>query len=379
MARPNKFNLQYFPLDVDFFDDHKVISIEETAQIKGGYIALRLMAMVYADKGYYLEWPDKFEFTAAKRIGNGVTGALVGEIFKLCLKHELFSKEIFDRYRIVTSAGIQKRWLRVMNDLRRKVVITSEYWLVSSEETGVSSEETQPPDTESTQKEIKVNEIKVKENSLPQAAPAAADDPEPFWQKFVDIWFEFGKQKFGEQPSFKQQDPKILKRIIQLLKKRAALKKAEWSEETGPRRFLLFLEGAFCDAWLSKHFLLKNLETQFDQIIQRQNTAAPNQTKPGASMDVDYLLGRYLENQLDAKLILPAHFDELQQKNLCKINGTTVAKRIDQLMGTNKASELELIKDYQAGRDSKYTKEDLPALKRTAVLEYFATKKAGHE
>lgn len=160
MARPNKFDLKYFPLDVTFFDDHKIISIEEEFGVKGGYVAIRIMSMVYSDKGYYLEWPDKFEYSVAKRVGNNCTGTLVGEIFQCCLKNGLFSKEIFEKYSVVTSRGIQKRWLEVMGQMRRKTEVNVDYWLVSSEETSVFVHNSMVSSESSTQKEIKVKEIK---------------------------------------------------------------------------------------------------------------------------------------------------------------------------------------------------------------------------
>ena len=154
MARPNKYDLRYFPLDVGFFDNHKTIMIEEDFGVKGGYLAIRLMAMVY-EKGYFLEWRGKAEFSCAKRVGNGYTSALVCEILNSCLKHGLFDRSLFDKYGILTSKGIQERWLEVMKGMRRKHEVNVQYWLVSSEDNKVSSEETTMPATFSTQKEMK--------------------------------------------------------------------------------------------------------------------------------------------------------------------------------------------------------------------------------
>lgn len=194
MGRPKKYNLQYFPLNIDFWDDHKIISIEEAARIHtgdpkagitAGYIALRILAMVYADQGYYLEWPDKFEMTVAKRIGNSITGAEVKQVFDLCLEHDLFNQEIFKKMAVVTSTGIQKRWRLVMSQLRRQIEPDPDLWLITSEETPkntalrvVTSEETTTPATLSTQKESKVNEIKSKE-----APKVAAPEPQ---KKIID-------------------------------------------------------------------------------------------------------------------------------------------------------------------------------------------------
>lgn len=180
MARPKKSNLYYFPLNVDFFEDPKVLSIEEASGLKGGYIAIRLMALVYQTNGWYLEWPDKFEMIIAKRIGNGVTGALVVEVLKDCLRHGLFHRDAFEKKGIITSRGIQKRWKMVMNQLRRSGSVTeaesSEYWLISSEETAISSEETAVSDAINHIKEKEKEKVNEKEEIGAGKPPTSEED-----------------------------------------------------------------------------------------------------------------------------------------------------------------------------------------------------------
>ncbi len=274
-------NLRYFPLEVGFFDDHKIISIEEEFSIKGGYLAVRLLAMVYSDKGYYMEWPDKFEFTIAKRVGNNFTGALVSEIFKCCIKHDLFSKEMFEKYKIVTSKGIQERWQNVMIGLRRKVEYEEKFWLITSEDKVISSEEIAKdvtgngtPAAEITQKGIEVNgnELNTSASAPPQprVGTGKKEETTPHWEALVDIWFRFNQDQFGDKPSFKGADPKNLKKILCILEKRATGSKVEWTEPEAILRFTAFLQAAFDDEWMSKNFLLSNLEKFFDKIILNQ-------------------------------------------------------------------------------------------------------------
>lgn len=383
MARPNKYNLQYFPLDVSFFEDHKLLMIEEDYGFKGGYIAIRLLAMVY-EQGYYLDWEDNKEFSIAKRIGNGVASALVSDVLKSCLKHKLFDQSLFDKHMVLTSKGIQKRWLLVMTQLRRKVEIDSEFWLVSSEDKEVSSEETHPPITLSTQKEIKLNqtkqkETKPKEKVLPAKPPvpktsvakkAARQEVEPFWNELVAVWFAFGVEKFNIKPSFERDDPKIFKRIIQRLKKRAADQKVEWNVKSGPQRLRFYLEKAFEDKWLSENFLLSNLEKQFDKIIQNQTSK-----KPSGKRDIEYLFERFKDGDLDIKFILPEHFTELEKAGLAHIDEQVIKRRMKTLYGSNIMSETDLYNDYAGGINSKRVEDDKPFLMRLAVVEYFKKRK----
>jgi hypothetical protein len=164
MARPAKHKLDYFPLDVDFFNDYKLLMIEEDHGVRGGYLAIRLLAMVY-EQGYFMEWKAKSDLSCAKRIGNGYNSAEVIKILDSCLNYGLFDRMLFEKKQILTSPGIQRRWIMVMQGLRRKTEISSAFNLLTSDETFISSEETAPPATFSTQKENKENQNqKEKEN-----------------------------------------------------------------------------------------------------------------------------------------------------------------------------------------------------------------------
>jgi hypothetical protein len=95
--------------------------------------------------------------------------------------------------------------------------------------------------------------------------------PEPHWEELVKVWFDFNVEKFGGKPSFEKDDPRILKRIIGRLKKRAADKQVEWTRDTSILRWKSFLTKSYEEKWLSTHFLLSNLENQFDTIILNHN------------------------------------------------------------------------------------------------------------
>lgn len=93
------------------------------------------------------------------------------------------------------------------------------------------------------------------------------EPPEPHWQALLTTWFAFNRKKFGDDPSFERDDPKILKRIVKRLRKRAEKQQAEWTEREAVSRFQKFLDKCFADKWLAANFLLNNLEKQFDKII----------------------------------------------------------------------------------------------------------------
>jgi len=130
------------------------------------------------------------------------------------------------------------------------------------------------------------------------------DKPEKtkYWQKLVDTWFVFNEKKFKEKPSFAGADPRHLKKIIELLEKRAVEKKIEWTEEKAVEWFEYFLQKAFEDTWLSKNFLLVQLERFIDKILLNQNgqhKPKPASSSKGSTIDDIQALKRGGANKTD--------------------------------------------------------------------------------
>ena len=61
MARPNKMGLDYFPFDVDFFNDEKIVAISGEFGIKGEIVVIKLLCAIYRN-GYFILWNDLLKF-----------------------------------------------------------------------------------------------------------------------------------------------------------------------------------------------------------------------------------------------------------------------------------------------------------------------------
>ena len=170
MARPQKENVDYWPFDVGLFQDRKFRLIRSEFGIKGAYIALELINMAYSENGYYAKFGEED-----------------------CL---LMSEGAFG---VLTSHGIQQRYLRIIGKNRADVRFIKEYFLLdisderdvpanirnkvtllSSFPTENPSKPTENPSkpTENPQskgKESKVKESKVKEYA--QSADESASAP----------------------------------------------------------------------------------------------------------------------------------------------------------------------------------------------------------
>lgn len=128
-GRPTKQGLEYFPLDVDFFNDEKIEFVSARFGAKGEIIAIRLLCKIYRI-GYYTEWNEDESTLLAKRAGEGITPALVSDVVKELVKRGFFDEIILNRFGILTSKGIQKRYVSATGE-RKEVEINRDIWMIN--------------------------------------------------------------------------------------------------------------------------------------------------------------------------------------------------------------------------------------------------------
>lgn len=126
MARPLKQGLDYFPLDCQL--DLKFELIEAEFGLTGFGVIVKLFQQIYGQHGYYTEWTDEVALLFANKVGLG--GSVVSEIIQASIRRGIFDKELYGKYHILTSAGIQKRYLEAVSR-RKSFKIKEEYLLVS--------------------------------------------------------------------------------------------------------------------------------------------------------------------------------------------------------------------------------------------------------
>ena len=106
MARPNKMGLDYFPFDIDFFEDEKIVAISGEFGIKGEIVAIKLLCAIYKN-GYFILWNDLMKFKLLKNLP-GVSSELLDSIMNRLVLWGFFDKDLFDSMGVLTSAGIQE-------------------------------------------------------------------------------------------------------------------------------------------------------------------------------------------------------------------------------------------------------------------------------
>ena len=174
MARPIKTGTDYFPLDVEL--DIKMDFVESRYGNDGFSTIIKLWQKIYAENGYYCKWDNDIAVLFAFKKANNIDIDKLDGIIKLALEKELFDKNIYEKYGVLTSAGIQKRYL-LITERRKKVVINGDYLLIDIPTNSINVDinfinvdinsknvdiNTQSKVKESKGKESKVNKIKEK-------------------------------------------------------------------------------------------------------------------------------------------------------------------------------------------------------------------------
>lgn len=126
MARPPSEGLTYFSLDVDMDQDDKVAFIESKYGLIGFGVIIRLLMKIYRS-GYYITWSEREQYLFTK--GISVDIALTKTIVNECINEGIFDINLFEKYGILTSHGIQMRYLKG-SERRKRVLIIQEYFLI---------------------------------------------------------------------------------------------------------------------------------------------------------------------------------------------------------------------------------------------------------
>lgn len=134
MARPKKSGLSYFPLDTDFFDnDSRIKILKARYRADGIMIYVYLLCEIYKN-GYYIQVDDDLEYIIASELGVSVDK--VKQVLNFLLKKSLFDSKLFSSDKVLTSAGIQKRFqLAVKERARKNPIEVGRYWLLEKEAT----------------------------------------------------------------------------------------------------------------------------------------------------------------------------------------------------------------------------------------------------
>lgn len=172
MARPKAKGVEYFPLDVGFLSDLKIRKIMLSCGASSIAVLIYIFAAIYRDEGYFMNVKD--DDIALIAIDTNLDTDYVKNVINRACEVGLFSFRIYDNFRVLTSEGIQNRYLKI-TERRKSVKINADINLVNVDmmytetrvnvaETIVNVAETPVNVYKSTQRKVKESKEKVKES-----------------------------------------------------------------------------------------------------------------------------------------------------------------------------------------------------------------------
>ncbi len=138
-GRNVKRGLLFFRLDCDILRDRKIKRLLRRYDSDGLLVYICLLCEIYRDNGYYLHMDDDVVPDIADTCGLDENRAAA--VLRECVSLGLFDSMLLASVGVLTSRGIQARYLDIMAGLRRKAGISSELNLISSEEILNNAEE----------------------------------------------------------------------------------------------------------------------------------------------------------------------------------------------------------------------------------------------
>lgn len=198
MAGKPKRSIDFAGWRTDIFEnDTKIDELIEAQGWIGFSIYFYLCQKAYASDGYFYRWSYTNSATTARRMGGGIGSETIRQVVGLCLQIGLFDKGLFDREGILTSRGIQRRYMAAIQKRSFKEV-DGKLWLLNEEESeGVivvpENSDSLPENAHSlperATKESKVKESKVKESK--GEGTAAPSSPSLALEQLV---YDYGKE-----------------------------------------------------------------------------------------------------------------------------------------------------------------------------------------
>ena len=155
--------IDFVPLDVTL--DDKFALLEAEYGIKAFAVVVKLFQKIYGLHGYYCEWTKDVALLFAKK--NGVSEGAANEIVMAAIRRGIFDGGMYEKYHILTSHGIQVRYL-CANTRKVRVELKEKYLLISHTEftKNVTILSENVTDTSGNAARTPINKIKVNKSNL---------------------------------------------------------------------------------------------------------------------------------------------------------------------------------------------------------------------
>ena len=188
MARPQKIGLDYFPVDCN--PDKKLKAVIRKFGAEGFGVVIGLYQHIYSE-GYFIEYTNDFSEDFALEIN--VDDQVLDDVLHFCLKRGLFNYNLFKSDRVLTSSGIQKRYLLATE--RRKCTQINNHNLVNVNNNPIDVNNNKINECRSTQSKVKESKVKKSKEIKPETPSPIKFNPKKLSEGHEwidnDLWIEW--------------------------------------------------------------------------------------------------------------------------------------------------------------------------------------------
>jgi hypothetical protein len=124
MSKPASNGITFFSVDCNF--DNKIsMYLLETNGV-GLAVLVTLWQLIYSNEGYYIENNKDLALLIKQRINDDIY--LINDCINKAVERNIFNKELYEKYSILTSNAIQKRYFDAAKR-KKQINVIEEYLL----------------------------------------------------------------------------------------------------------------------------------------------------------------------------------------------------------------------------------------------------------
>ncbi|WP_338578776.1 DUF4373 domain-containing protein [Parabacteroides sp. AD58] len=122
--------LQYFPLDVNFFENNKIAIIISDYGLEATAVVLKLFSQIYKS-GYYMDWNEKIGKIFSASFHTKYSYATIMNLVNSLVEEDIFNKKMYEEYHILTSEKIQNCYFSATVRRKKQKISNPEYLLIA--------------------------------------------------------------------------------------------------------------------------------------------------------------------------------------------------------------------------------------------------------
>ena len=122
--------LQYFPLDVNFFENNKIAIIISDYGLEATAVVLKLFSQIYKS-GYYMDWNEKIGKIFSASFHTKYSYATMMNLVNSLVEEDIFNKRMYEEYHILTSEKIQNCYFSATVRRKKQKISNPEYLLIA--------------------------------------------------------------------------------------------------------------------------------------------------------------------------------------------------------------------------------------------------------